>query len=142
MANVLEPNVWKATRERCRVALHMPFDVISHGKASGHDAEVVVSAVTVAHDIGGWRSERLWSFWFDQAVFIMFVGSADGGLFQYVLAAASYSLHDFFCTVQDSEGDHVKKPEAAGRCSVGLKYFLRFFRGGFVQFFIHVAAHV
>ena len=81
----------------------MLLDAVSHGKASGHDAEVVVSAVTVAHDIGRWKSERLQSLWFDQAVFIMFVGSSDGGLFQYALAAASYSLHDFFCTVPDNE---------------------------------------
>ena len=51
LADVLEGNVWKATRKACRVALHMLIDVVSHGKAPGHDAEINVSTVTVAHDI-------------------------------------------------------------------------------------------
>ena len=35
----------------------------------------------------------------------------------YALAASSYYLHDVFRAVPDCKRDHVKKPEAAGRCS-------------------------
>ena len=82
------------------------------------------------------------SLWINQAIFAVLVGAADGGFLDYVLAAASDSLDDFFCAIPEWERDHVKEPEAAGRCSVGLKYFLCFFRGGLFIFFIHVAAHV
>ena len=64
---------------------------------SGHDAEADVSTITVAHDIIQWRCEWLWSLWFDQTIFVVLVGIANCGLVDNVLAAASYSLHDFFC---------------------------------------------
>ena len=81
----------------------MLVDVVSHGKAPGHDAEVYVSTVAVAHDIGRRRSEWLWSLWLDQTIFVVFVGAGNYGFLHYVLAAASYSLHDFLsmvCVVQ------------------------------------------
>lgn len=64
-------------------------DVLPHRIASGHDAEVVISTVTIAHDIGRWRSEGLRPLWFNKAIFIVFVGVADRGFIQYPFAAAS-----------------------------------------------------
>ena len=84
--------------------------------------------------IGRWRSEWLWSLWIDQAILVVFVGVANCGLIAYVLAAASYSLDDFFCTIPDSEADNVKKPKAARRCSNRFKCFLLLFQGGLFHF--------
>ena len=101
----------------------MCFDVVSHRKPSCHDAEVYICTVSVAHDIRRRRSEWLRSFRLHQAIFVMFVGVANSGLFDNVLATASHFLHDFFHTVPECERHHAKEPEAARRCFVGFQHF-------------------
>ena len=106
----------------------------SYAVASGHDAKIAVSTVTLAHDIGRCRSERLRSLWFNKPKLIVFVGVADCGLLHYPLTAASSSLHNFLRAIPEIEHDHVEKPESARRCSVGFNHFAFLFRCGLFHF--------